>query len=725
MAEPLMTDRRTLLKSIALASGGLMLGFDFTPRKLYAAETAEPFMPNAFVKIGADDTVTVLIKHIEFGQGVSTGLPTIVAEELDADWSQMRFEHAPSNPELYNNFAFGPVQGTGGSTAAFNSWDQLRQAGAAARAMLVSAAAAEWGVPASEIDVSAGIVSHPAGQTSGFGALAGKAATLAVPENVKLKAPKDFKLIGKAEKLSRLDSSAKSNGTARFTQDVYLPNMVTAVVAHPPRFGAKVGFFEAEAALRVNGVIEVLKVPSGVAVIAKNFWAAKKGRDALEVHWDETVAEKRGTKELLTEYRKLAEKPGTVAKTLGDVPSALEGAEKVLEAEYVFPFLAHAPMETLDFVIHLEKDRCRAWAGTQIQTLDHGTIAQVTGLPMEKIELHTLLGGGSFGRRATPTADIAFEAATVAKAFGSEVPIKLVWTREDDIRGGYYRPFYVHRLRAGLDGDGNLVGWHHRIVGQSIISGTVFEAALMEGDIDATSVEGARGLPYEIKNLHVDLHSPKVGIPVLWWRSVGHTHNAYSTETFFDQLAQAAGKDPYEWRREMLKEHPRHLGVLELAAKKAGWGKALPKGRARGIALHESFQSFVAQVVEISLDEKGFPKVERVVCAVDCGIAINPDVIRAQMEGGIGYGLNAALFNEVEIESGRVMSSNFHNYRPLRIHEMPPVEVHIVPSGEKPTGVGEPGVPPIAPAVANAYFALTGKVIRHLPFTRFFEESAS
>ncbi|MCB1036151.1 MAG: xanthine dehydrogenase family protein molybdopterin-binding subunit, partial [Acidobacteria bacterium] len=445
-------------------------------------------------------------------------------------------------------------------------------------------------------------------------------------------------------------------------------------------------------------------------------------RDALEIEWDESAAETRGSSELVSQYRHLAEGPGALVAERGEAEAALAGAAKVLEAEYVFPYLAHAPMETQDFVVQLEQGRCRAWAGSQLQTVDQAVLAHAVGLTPAQVELETLLAGGSFGRRATPVGDIAGEAGAVAKAVGGTRPVKLMWTREDDIRGGYFRPLYVHRLRAGLDEAGKIVAWHHRIVGQSVLAGTPFEAALVQNGIDSSSVEGARGLPYAIPNFLVDLHSPKVGVPVLWWRSVGHTHNGYSTETFFDQLARAAGRDPYEMRRELLAEHPRHRAVLDLAAEKAGWGKPLAEGRARGIAVHESFSSFVAQVAEISLDGKGFPKVEKVVCAVDCGIALNPDVVTAQMEGGIGYGLNAALFGEVEVIEGRVKPSNFHDYRPLRIHEMPAVEVHIVPSTENPTGVGEPGVPPIGPAVANAYLALTGKAIHRLPFSRAFAE---
>jgi isoquinoline 1-oxidoreductase beta subunit len=709
--------RRQLLQGGALAGAGLVLGFTWSRGTARAADAgaADTFAPNAFVRIAPDDTVTVVVKHIEFGQGVSTGLPTIVAEELDAAWSQMRFEEAPADASRYNNLLFGPVQGTGGSTATANSWQQLRQAGATARAMLVAAAAQGWGVPEAEITVAAGVVSHPpSGRTARFGELAERAAGLPVPAEVPLKDPADFRLIG--TRLPRLDVPAKTDGSARFTPDLDLPETVTAVIARPPRFGGRVASFDADAARRVPGVVNVVEIPTGVAVLARGFWAARQGREALEITWDDSAAETRGTPELLAEYRELAGRPGTEVRRDGDVEAALAGAARVLEAEYEFPYLAHAPMETLDCVIQLEEGSCQVWAGSQLQTVDQGVIAATLGLPPEKVRIHTQYGGGSFGRRATPNGDVAGEAASLVKAIRGAAPVKLVWTREDDIRGGRYRPMYVHRLRAGLDDGGRIVAWHHRIVGQSILKGTPFEQALVQNGIDGTSVEGARNLPYAVPNLAVELHTTDVGVPVLWWRSVGHTHNAYSTETFLDELARAAGKDPVALRLELLGDaHPRHRGVLELVAQKAGWGSPLPPGRARGVAVHESFSSFVAQVVEISLGADGLPVVERVVCAVDCGIAINPDIIEAQMEGGLGYGLGAALYNEITLEKGRVVESNFHDYRPLRIGEMPPVEVHIVPSREAPTGVGEPGVPPIAPAVANAYLALTGRPIHRLP----------
>jgi isoquinoline 1-oxidoreductase beta subunit len=712
-----MSTRRQFLKSTALAGAALVLGIRLDLEKSLALAADGDFMPNAFVRIAPDNTVTIIGKHIEMGQGVHTGLATILAEELDADWAQIRVEPAPADVWRYNNLKWGPLQGTGGSTAMANSWEQMRRAGATARAMLVEAAASEWGVPASEITVQRGVVSHaPSGRRATFGELAPKAATLTAPIQVPLKDPKDFTLVG--QPLARLDGPAKTDGTAKFTLDFTLPGLLTALVERPPRFGATVQSFDATLAARVKGVKHVVQIPSGVAVVAESFWAARKGREALRVSWDERRAETRGSAELYAAYRKLATKPGTPARKEGDTARALRRAAKVIEAVYEFPYLAHAPMEPLDAVVRLTADGCDLWAGSQIPTIDQQVVAGIVGLPPARVRVHTLLAGGSFGRRATPNGDVAGEAAAVAKAIGGDVAVKLVWTREDDIRGGRYRPLYVHRLRAGLDAKGNIVGWEHRIVGQSILKGTVFGGALVKDGVDLTSVEGAANLPYAVPNLSVELHTPDVGVPVLWWRSVGSSHTAYSTETFLDELAQAAGRDPLELRRALLAGHPRHLAALNLAAEKAGWGEALPAGRARGLAVHESFDSVVAQVAEVSRRPDGMPKVERVVCAVDCGIAINPDVIRAQMEGGIGFGLAAALWSEITLVHGRVQESNFDGYRPLRIAEMPAVEVHVVPSAAAPTGVGEPGVPPIAPAVANAFFKLTGQRVRQLPFAR-------
>ncbi|HYG84649.1 MAG TPA: xanthine dehydrogenase family protein molybdopterin-binding subunit [Azospirillum sp.] len=708
--------RRGVLK--AAGAAGLIVGFQWSgraPRAALAAGKDGTFAPNAFIRVAPDNTVTVLIKHLEMGQGTYTGLTTIVAEELDADWAQMRAEHAPADPLLYNNLHWGPAQGTGGSTSVANSWEQLRKAGAAARAMLVQAAAEKWGVPAREITVSKGIVRHgPSNRTASFGELAEAASKVTPPADPKLKDPKDFTLVG--QRVPRLDSVDKTTGKAVFAMDVTLPGSLVALVRRPPVFGAKVKGFDATEAKKVPGVVDVVAIPRGVAVLATGFWAASKGREALNVTWDESGAELRGSDTLLETYKALANTPGKPAWRDGDADGALAKAAKVVRAEYNFPYLAHTPMEPLNCVVRLAPDgSVDIWAGDQFQTGDQGNVAALLGITPQQVRIHTLYAGGSFGRRANPESDYIVEAASIAKATGGKAPIKLIWTREDDIQGGRYRPMYHHSMAAGLDEQGKLIAWKHRIVGQSILIGTPFEGVMVKDGIDATSVEGAANLPYHIPNVLVDLHSVQVGVPVLWWRSVGSTHNAFATEVFIDELAFAAGQDPYRFRRDLLGKHPRHLAALDLAAEKAGWGKPLPAGKARGIAVHESFNSVVAQVAEVSM-QGGRLKVERVVCAVDCGIAVNPDVVRAQMEGGIGFGLGAALAEAITLSQGRVEQSNFNDYTLLRIDRMPDVEVHIVPSAAPPTGVGEPGVPPIAPAVSNALFALTSNHVRNLPF---------
>ncbi len=715
---PVSANRRQFLKgSTAL---GLVVGFHIplAQRALAAAEPAGEFVPNAFIRIAPDNTVTVLSKHIEFGQGPYTGIATILADELDADWSQMRAVSAPADASKYNNFAFGPVQGTGGSTAMANSWDQLRAAGAEARARLIAAAAKEWGVDVGFLTIEKGVVKGPDGKSATFGELAGLAQQIELPGPFKPKDPSAWKLIG-LNKLPKVDTLPKTNGTAIYTIDVKMENILTCLLARPSRFHAKVKSFDPAPALAVPGVKEVFAVSQGVAVLADGYWAAKKGRDALKVEWDEAGTEARGSDQIVKEYVDLANKQGLVARNDGDTDAALSGATKVLEATYVFPYLAHAPMEPNNCVIHRTDDGgIEMNFGSQIQTVDQGAAAAVLGLKPEQVKINTLLAGGSFGRRATPAGDMAAEAAEVLKGAQHKGPIKVLWTREDDIKGGRYRPIFVHKLRGGVDAEGNIVGWDQVIVGQSFMKGSPFEAGMIKNGIDQTMVEGASTLPYQIPNLRVSAHMAEVGVPTLWWRSVGSTHTAFSTETFLDQLAEAAGVDPLVIRRKLLTKHPRHLGVLELAAEKAGWEKPLAKGRTRGLAVHESFSSFVAHVVEVSMGEDGLPKVERVVVAADCGIAINPDVIRAQLEGGMGFGLSAALFASVDLEDGRVVQSNFHDYRVLRINEMPDVEVHIVPSTEKPTGIGEPGTPPIAPAIANAWSKLTGQRVFTLPFTR-------
>ncbi len=714
-SQTIQASRRRFLQGSAAAAAGLVVGFQFAPAgKAFAASAKAPAALNAFVRIAPDGTVTVYAKHLEMGQGSYTGLATILAEELDADWSKVRATGAPADAKLYANLAFG-MQGTGGSTAMANSYDQLRQAGATARAMLVQAAAEAWKVPAAEITVAKGVLSHAgSGRKAGFGEMAERAARQTPPANVTLKDPARFNLIGK--RAPRLDARSKADGTAQFTIDVKLPGLLTALVARPPRFGGKVKGFDASAAKAVPGVVDVVQVPTGVAVIAKGFWAASKGREALQVEWELSGAESRGSDELLAAYRDLAKQPGLPARREGDAAAALGQAAKLVEASYDFPYLAHAPMEPLDCVVRLGSDACEIWAGDQFQTVDQANAAHVLGFKPEQVSINTLYAGGSFGRRANTQSDYVTEAVQVAKAFGAgKPPVKVMWTREDDIRGGFYRPLYHHALAAALDAKGELIGWRHRIVGQSIIAGTPFEPVMVKDGVDGTSVEGAANLPYAIPNLGVELHTTKAGVPVLWWRSVGSTHTAFATEVFLDEIAAAAGQDPLALRRKLLAKHPRHLGVLNLAAEKAGWGKPLPKGWARGIAVHESFSSYVAEVAEISLKPDGSWRVERVVAAVDCGRPINPEIIRAQVEGGIGYGLAAALSGAITLAGGEVQQSNFHDYEVLRIDQMPKVEVHIVPSTEKPTGIGEPGLPPLAPAVANALMAATGQRFRALP----------
>ncbi len=711
-------------------SAGLTLGFWLPAVAAPAAGPGKagedavgpiPFEPNAFLRIGTDNSVTVISKHLEMGQGTYTGLATILAEELDADWKMLRVEGAPADARRYNNLFWGPAQGTGGSTAIANSWEQLRRAGAAGRAMLVGAAAKRWSVPAAEIAVRDGVVSHAKSKRRAtFGELAELAAKQPVPTVLKLKDPKDFRLIGKQVK--RKDSVDKTSGQARFTQDVQLPGMLVAVVAHPPRFGATVKSFDASPARAVKGVVDVVQIPQGVAVLATDTWSAKKGRDALAVNWDERAAFKLGSEEILARYRELAKKPGLVAHQSGDTEQAFGKATKVVRASYDFPYLAHAAMEPLNCVIRLGDGGCEVWNGEQMQTGDQYALAGLFGLKPEQVTIHMLYAGGSFGRRASKDSDYVLEAAHIVKAIDGRAPVKLVWMREDDMRAGYYRPLFHHALEAAVDGNGRLTGWRHRLVGQSIIAGSPFAAGMIKDGIDLVSVEGAANLPYAIPNMTVDLHTPQdIPVPVLWWRSVGSSHTAYSTETFIDQVATAMGKDPVALRLELLTKHPRHAGVLKLAAEKAGWGTPLKSGkpgerRGRGVAVHESFNSYVAEVAEVTVARDGSVKVDRMVCAVDCGIAVNPDNVRAQVEGAVGFALSAALHGEITLKEGRVEQGNFDGYPPLRISEMPQVEVHIVPSVAPPTGIGEPGVPPAAPAVANAIAAATGKRLTRLPF---------
>jgi isoquinoline 1-oxidoreductase beta subunit len=713
MSASAVVGRREFIRTGAAIGGGLLVSLHAplagrTSDALAAGE--KDFALNAFVRIGTDESVTVISAHSEMGQGIYTSLPMLLNEELQADWSKIRVEAAPVD-KVYNHPVFG-MQMTGGSTTSPAEWERYRKMGAVARIMLVEAAARHWNVEAASCHVDKGVVIHGAtGRRATYGSLANAAAQLTAPADVPLKPAKEFTLIGKPTR--RLDTPSKTNGTAQFGLDVSVPGMLTAVVSRPPVFGGKVAKFDASETLKVPGVKAVKEVPSGVAVIAERFWPAKIGRDKLMVDWDLGPNAALSTEQMLSDFTELAKNPGTIAKKTGDPEAALKTASKTITAEYDVPYLAHAMMEPLNCVVDLKADSCEIWTGTQFETVDRANAAKVAGLPPESVQMHTTLLGGGFGRRANPASDFVVEAVHVAKA--AKAPVKVVWTREDDLKGGWYRPMWHDRFVAGLDPSGNPVAWTHTIVGQSIMQGTLFEAYGIKDGVDSTSVEGAADLLYGIPNLQVDLHTPKIGVPVQWWRSVGHSHTGFSVEAFLDEVAHAGGKDPYELRRTLLAKQPRMRAVLELAAQKANWGSKLPAGVGRGIATHFSFDSYVAQVVEASVEKNGAVRVHRVVCAVDCGTVINPDTVRAQMEGGIIFGLTAALKTEITLKDGRVQQENFHDYQMLRIFESPEIEVHIVPSSENPTGVGEPGVPPVAPALANAIFAVTGKRIRRLP----------
>lgn len=699
----LPSSRRQILKGAAAAGAGLVIGVQWTgPAR--AAAASGPASLNAFVRVGTDGIVTVISKHTEFGQGIYTGLATIVAEELDADWAHVRVESAPADAALYGNLRIrsgtGYTQHTGGSLSIANSWEQMRNAGATARAMLVSAAAKTWGVSPADITVEKGTLRHAAsGRSAGFGTFAATAALLPVPKTVALKDPKDFKLIG--QKLPHIDTPAMIDGSLRYGIDWHEPGMRIAVVLHAPRFGAVVQSFDATAARNVPGVMAVVPVSTGVAVVADSFWAAKRGRDALQVTWDESKAEMRSTDEIAAEYRTLAREPGEPAlkEPIGDVAAALSGAPRKFTATYDFPYVTHAPMEPLAAVCKLTKTTCDVWSGTRNQTVDHANAAKITGVPPERVKIHTVRGGGAFGRRGPGDAEFKNEVVEIAHALGGDgVPVKVIWTREDDIRSGKYRPLVHHAFEAAMDESGALTAWRQRIVGQAMLK------------------NGALDHPYDIPHFTVETHETKGGVTLSPLRSVDHTHTAFAAEAFLDEVASASGSDPVEMRRKLLAKSPRHLGVLNLAAEKAGWDTPLPAGRFRGVAVHAAMGSWAAQVAEVSVDAQGQVKVHRIVCAVDCGIAVNPDILVDQVEGGIAFGLSVAMHEEITLKNGRVEQSNFTDYRILRMAEMPAIEVHIVPSTVAPTGAGEVGTPPVAPAVANAIFAATGQRVRSLPF---------
>lgn len=706
--------RRQFLKHSAALGAGLVIGFHLPVRMAVAqppGPAAAPPPPNAFVRIAPDNTITVISKHTEMGQGVYTGLATMMADELDADWSQMRVEAAPANVNLYRHLLLG-IQGTGGSMSVPNAWMQYRTVGATARAMLITAASRAWKVPAVEITTSNGVLSHKSGKSAKYGEFAVAAAKLPAPAEVKLKSPDKFTLIGKS--LPKVDSVAKSTGKAMYTIDVRRPNMKVAVLKHSPRFGGTLVSFDDKATRAIPGVVDVVQIPSGIAVIADNTFAAMRGRDMLTAQWDFSKAENRGTDEIVRDFIAMAQKPGLKIQKEGDSEAMIAAnKERVVEATYVFPYLAHACMEPMDTTLELQGDKAYLRSGTQMQSVEQQRVADVLGLPLENVFVETQFAGGGFGRRGNFIPELDAEVAHIVKATGGKYPVRLQYTREDDMRAGSYRPLFVHKMRAALDKDGNIVAWENRLVGQSFIEGTIF-GMLMKDGVDPLAIEGSAELPYHVPNVNVDTHIAKAGVPTLSWRSVGHTHTAFSKETLMDELLHNAGKDAVEGRLAMMKDE-RGKAVIKAAAEHYGWGKADKAGKAAGFAYNESFGGRVAQIAEVSRDANGRLKVDKVVCAVDCGLAINPHIIEAQVESAIMFGLSAALYGEIRMFKGEVQTSNFHNYPVIRMNQKPEIEVVIVKSSESPTGIGEPATPVIGPAVANALFKLNGQRVRKLP----------
>jgi isoquinoline 1-oxidoreductase subunit beta len=737
MSTEMDSTRRDFLKAGAQLSAGLVLGFampvagrwgaiadaaaadaaaaDAAAADAAAAGAATPRALNAFVRIAPDESVTLIMNKSEMGQGVYTGLVQLLCEELEYDPARVRLETAPVDA-AYNHPAFGS-QVTGGSSSIPSSWEQLRLTGAAARTMLIEAAAAKWAVPADKCRAEKGAVHGPGRRKATYGQLAQSASMLAAPDpkSIVLKPKSEFKIVGRPVK--RVEAAEKINGSGKFGLDVRVPGMLRAVVARPPTFGGTPKSVDDAAARAVRGVVNVVAIGSGVAVVARNTHAARKGRDALMIDWVAGPGASLDTERQRSDYLKLAQNPSpAVARSQGDVAAALSRAAIRLDAYYELPYLSHASMEPLNCVAHWRAERCDVWTGTQMQTIDRAAAAHVAGLAPEQVFIHTTLLGGGFGRRANLNSDFVREAVELSKKLAA--PVQVIWTREDDMRGGYYRPMWTDRIQAGLDEQGMPVAWQHTIVGQSLLTGTVFEKLAVRDGVDALSVEGAADMPYAVPNLRVDLHTTRDPVPVQSWRSVGHSHTAFVVETFIDECAHAAGKDPFEYRRALLSgKHARRRGVLDLLEQKV---KELPPaaaGHGRGIAVHESFNSVVGEMAEVSLRD-GVPRVHRVIVVIDCGFAINPQLVEAQMESAVTFGLSAALYGEITFKDGKPLQSNFDGYPVVRMNDAPQVEAHIVPSDAAPTGAGEPATPPIAPAVANAIFALTQKRVRRLPMIR-------
>jgi isoquinoline 1-oxidoreductase beta subunit len=698
------TSRRNFIVGTGAVAGALVIGFNLPRNKGAVAEgvAGGSFQPNAFLRVGADNMITVIVGASEMGQGVRTAIPQLLAEELDVDWSKVLVEQAGVNDAFKNPFM--GMQATGGSTSVRGFWEVVRKAGATARAMLVSAAANQWGVDAKGLRTEGGFVINGDKRLS-YGELVAKAATLSAPDQVTLKDPKDFRLIGKA--LPRTDLAGKVNGTAGFGIDVRVPNMLTAVIARPPVVGAKVVSFNSDKALAMPGVKKIVPLDSGVAVVATGFYAAKSARDALQIKWSASSLKSLSTADMSRAMAAAAKSPGMVARNDGNVATAK--AAKTVSAVYEAPYLAHAAMEPLNCTASVTDGACEIWAPTQSPGLNRTVLAGVLGIAPEKVIVHVTFLGGGFGRRFAQ--DFVIDSALLSKAAGA--PVQLIYTREDDMRAQHYRPMARAELHAGLDAAGQPVSFSARAVTSSVMESSGMGKP---GALDDPAVEGFKDIPYDIPNVNVRWIPYEPGVKVWFWRSVGNSQNAFFAESFVDELAHAAGKDPFEYRRALLAKKPRHLKVLELAAEKAGWGTPLPVGRARGIAVRDSFGTYVAEVVEVSVED-GAPRVHRVVAAIDCGIAVNPGIIERQVASAVMYGLSAVLHGKITVKGGAIEQGNFNDYPVVRLNEAPTVEVHIVPSTENPGGVGEPGLPPLAPAIGNALFVLTGKRLRSLPLT--------
>jgi len=721
-SDAVLTRRLFLIRS-ASAAGGLILSLHLTSSvdaQEVTSAKARIYPPGAFVRIQADGKIVIQVNRLEFGQGVATALPLLLADEMDADWTQVSSELAPAE-DVYEDPLYH-MQMVGGSGSIAHSYLQYRELGARARIMLVAAASERWSVPAELCRTEASVVRGPSAHSATYAELAADAARMAIPETVKLKADGELRLIGK--KAKRLDSRAKCDGTQKFGIDLDLPGMKVAVAAHPPVFGAKPKSVDDQKARAFSGVVDVFEIPTsrggtGVAVVADRFWTAKHARDQLKIDWDVSGVELPDSSGLWRKYKELARTPGMPALQRGDA-RAIDGidASHKIVAEYEFPYLAHSPMEPLNTTIRFDGATAEVWAGSQFQTVDQAAVAAVLGLKAPDVTFHTEMAGGGFGRRAVPDSHVQREAAEIAKRLRG-VPVKLIWTREDDVPGGYYRPMHAHRVEVGIGPDGTPAAWRHVVVGQSVNAGTFVAPLVTKNGVDETAVEGAADTPYQIPNFNISVHHPTVTVPVLWWRSVGHTHNAFVMETLIDELASRAKTDPIEYRRKILNPGAKRLrSVLDLMAEKSTWRSSLPKGHAAGIACHQSFGTAVACAVDVSLVD-GKPKIHRATLAVHCGQPVNPLTIEAQFQGGVAFGVSQLVpGGAITFRDGHAEQRNFDTYRPPYMADTPTaVDVHIVPSSDPPTGCGEPPVPVISPAVVNALAHLTGKRYRHLPLT--------